>query len=102
MVSLARKTLLHEWRRFLPAILAVGFAAVLQLLQAALVLGIFAGAAVSVTASDGDVWVGYPGTQSVDQGRPIDADVASMLDMKPADRRGRTVLSARRRLARRP
>ncbi|NII11116.1 ABC transporter permease [Oleiagrimonas sp. C23AA] len=81
MVSLARKTLLYEWRRFLPAILAVGFATLLQLLQAALVLGIFGGAAVYVTGSDADIWIGYPGTQSVDQGRPIDADVASLLHM---------------------
>lgn len=83
MVSLARKTLIHEWRRFLPAILAVGFATLLQLLQAALVLGIFGGAAVYVTDSSADIWVGYPGTQAVDQGRPIDADVATLLDMNP-------------------
>ena len=41
MVALARKTLVHDWRRFLPAIIAVAFAGVLQLIQAALVLGIF-------------------------------------------------------------
>ena len=39
MVALARKTLVHDWRRFLPAIIAVAFAGVLQLIQAALVLG---------------------------------------------------------------
>ena len=83
MVSLARKTLLHEWRRFLPAMLAVSFVTLLQLLQAALVLGIFGGAAVYVSDSNADIWVGYPGTQSVDQGRPIDGDVASLLDMNP-------------------
>ncbi len=83
MVSLARKTLLHEWRRFLPAMLAVSFATLLQLLQAALVLGIFGGAAVYVSDSNADLWVGYPGTQSVDQGRPIDGDIASLLEMNP-------------------
>ncbi len=84
MVALARKTLVYEWRRFLPAILAVGFAGLLQLLQAGLVLGIFGSAAVYITGSDADVWVGYPGTQSVDQGRPISADVAALLHMNPA------------------
>ncbi len=85
-VSLARKTLVYEWRRFLPAVLAVGFATLLQLLQAALVLGIFGGAAVYVSQSDADLWVGYPGTQSVDQGRSIDPDVSALLNMHPAVR----------------
>jgi putative ABC transport system permease protein len=83
-VALARKTLIYEWRRFLPAMLAVGFAGLLQLLQAALVLGIFGGAAVYITGSDADLWVGYPGTQSVDQGRTISPDVAALLYMEPA------------------
>jgi putative ABC transport system permease protein len=83
VVALARKTLIYEWRRFLPAVLAVGFAGLLQLLQAALVLGIFGGAAVYITRSDADVWVGYPGTQSVDQGRAISPDVATLLHMNP-------------------
>ncbi len=86
MVALARKTLVYEWRRFLPAVLAVGFAGLLQLLQAALVLGIFGGAAVYITGSDADIWVGYPGTQSVDQGRSISPDVATLLHMDPAVR----------------
>ena len=83
MVALARKTLIHEWRRFLPAILAVGFAGLLQLLQAALVLGIFGSASVYITGSSADLWAGYPGTQSVNLGRPISEDVAMRLRMDP-------------------
>jgi putative ABC transport system permease protein len=83
MVALARKTLVHEWRRFLPAILAVGFASLLQLLQAALVLGIFGSASVYITGSSADLWAGYPGTQSVNLGRPIHEDVAMRLRMDP-------------------
>jgi putative ABC transport system permease protein len=83
MVALARKTLVHEWRRFLPAILAVGFASLLQLLQAALVLGIFGSASVYITGSSADLWAGYPGTQSVNLGRPINEDVAMRLRMDP-------------------
>lgn len=86
MVALARKTLVYEWRRFLPAILSVGFAGLLQLLQAALVLGIFGSASVYVTGSSADIWVGYPGTQSVNEGRPIDPDLVSLLWMDPAVR----------------
>ena len=83
MVALARKTLVYEWRRFLPAILAVGFASLLQLLQAALVLGIFGSASVYITGSSADLWAGYPGTQSVNLGRPIGEDVAMRLRMDP-------------------
>lgn len=87
MVALARKTLIHEWRRFLPAIVAIGFAGLLQLLQAALVLGIFGSASVYITGSSADLWVGYPGTQSVNLGRAIDPDVAMRLRMDPAVKR---------------
>lgn len=84
MIALARKTLVYEWRRFLPAILAVGFAGLLQLLQAALVLGIFSSASVYITKSDADLWIGYPGTQSVNLGRAIDSDLEMHLRMDPA------------------
>lgn len=84
MVALARKTLLHEWRRFLPAMLAVGFAGLLQLLQAALVLGIFGSASVYITGSNADLWIGYPGTQSVNLGRAIDPNIQARLLMDPA------------------
>ncbi len=87
MVALARKTLIYEWRRFLPAMLAVGFAGLLQLLQIALVLGIFGSTSLYITGSSADVWVGYPGTQSVGQGRSIDADVESRILMDPAVQR---------------
>jgi len=83
MVALARQTLIHEWRRFLPAIIAVGFAGLLQLLQTALVLGIFSSASLYITGSTADLWVGYPGTQSVNLGRPIDAGVEMRLRMDP-------------------
>ncbi len=71
MIPLARKTLVHEWRRFLPAMLAVAFSGLLLLMQAALVFGIFGSAATYISASDADLWIGYPGTQSIELGRPI-------------------------------
>jgi putative ABC transport system permease protein len=83
MIPLARKTLLHEWRRFLPAMLAVAFSGLLLLMQAALVLGIFGATAVYITASDADVWVGYPGTQSIELGRPIAPAARTALLMDP-------------------
>mgnify|MGYP006909077367 CR=1 FL=1 len=84
MVAVARKTLLYEWRRFLPAIVSVAFAGLLQLLQAALVMGIFGSASIYVTGSSADLWVGYPGTQSVNEGRDIDPNLEVLLWMEPA------------------
>ena len=84
MIALARKTLIHEWRRFVPAVFAVGFSCVLLSVQAALVLGIFGSAAVYVRASGADLWAGYPGTQSVNFGRAIGQDVNLRLAMDPA------------------
>ncbi|BEU97142.1 ABC transporter permease [Acidovorax sp. DW039] len=84
MIPLARKTLIYEWRRFVPAVFAVGFSGLLLVVQAALVLGIFGSAAVYVRASSADLWAGYPGTQSVNFGRSINPDVEMRLRMDPS------------------
>jgi putative ABC transport system permease protein len=83
MVPLARKTLVHEWRRFLPSALAVAFSGLLLLVQAALVFGIFNSAAVYIKKSGGDLWLGYPGTQSIELGRPIPYEAAIKTLMDP-------------------
>ncbi|HEV2607286.1 MAG TPA: FtsX-like permease family protein [Xanthomonadaceae bacterium] len=87
MVALARKTLIYEWRRFLPAAVAVAFSGLLLLMQAALMLGIFGSAAVYINQSGGDLWVGYPGTQSIELGRPIPRDTEMRLLMDSSVRR---------------
>ena len=79
MVALARKSLLHEWRRFLPACVAIGVAGILLLLQAALLRGIFGSASVCIRQSDADLWVGYPGTPTVELGRPVPERIAMRL-----------------------
>jgi putative ABC transport system permease protein len=82
-VALARKTLIYEWRRFLPAIMSVGFSGILIIVQGALLLGIVGTNALPVTQSRADLWVGFPGTQSADLGRGIDAGVAAELLVDP-------------------
>lgn len=84
IVPLARKTLLHEWRRFLPAVMAVAFSGLLLLVQAALVQGIFGSAAVYVNASHGELWVGHPNTPTVEQGRTLALDTEVWLRLDPA------------------
>ena len=87
MIPLARKTLLHEWRRFLPSALAVAFSGLLLLMQAALVFGIFGASAVYINTSNADLWAGYPGTQSIELGRPIPPRVQVELLGDPAVQR---------------
>lgn len=70
-MPLALKTLVHDWRRFAPAVIAVAFSGLLVLLQAALILGIFSLSSAYVSRSTADLWVGFPGVQSIDLGRPI-------------------------------
>jgi putative ABC transport system permease protein len=71
MTGIALKTLLFDLRRFAPAAVAVGFSGLLVLLQAGLILGVFSLASVYVTKSSADLWVGFPGVESIDLGRPI-------------------------------
>lgn len=83
MISLAQKTLIHDWRRFAGVSFSVGFAGLLIIIQLALVLGIFGSAAVYINQSSADIWVGYPGTQSVNYGRTISPEVGIKLRMQP-------------------
>ena len=82
-MMLATIWLQREWRNFVPAVLAVAFSCLMLALQAALVLGIFGSAAVYIHGSDADLWVGHPGTQSVNFGQPIGMNVESMLRVHP-------------------
>ena len=64
-------TIWYERQRFLPAILAVSFSAVLVAVQSGLVLGLLTMMSLPVDRARADVWVGYPGVRSVDLGRGI-------------------------------
>jgi putative ABC transport system permease protein len=70
-VSYSLTTIWFERQRFLPAILAVAFSAVLVAVQSGIVLGLLSMMSVPVDKATADVWVGYPGVRSVDLGRPI-------------------------------
>ncbi len=71
VMSYALTTLWYERQRFLPAVLAVAFSALLIALQCGLLLGLFSITSIPIDESDADVWVGYPKVTSVDLGRPI-------------------------------
>lgn len=84
LVSLARSSLLYEWRRYLAAILAVTFAGLLIVVQIALLLGLLGSVSAVIDQSSAPVWVGYRGTQSVDLGRGIPASTDLDARLHPA------------------
>jgi putative ABC transport system permease protein len=70
-VAYSLRTIWYERQRFLPAVLAVAFSAVLIAVQTGLTLGLLSMMSLPVDKSAADVWVGYPGVRSVDLGRVI-------------------------------
>jgi putative ABC transport system permease protein len=82
-VGYSLTTIWYERQRFLPAILAVAFSAVLVTVQAGLVLGLISMMSLPVDKASADVWVGYPGVRSVDLGRPIPERWVVRLDAQP-------------------
>ncbi len=67
----ALSTIWFERQRFLPAIMAVAFSAVLIAVQGGLVIGLLSMMSRPVDMASADLWIGYPGVQSVDLGRAI-------------------------------
>lgn len=84
MIPLARNTLIHEWRRYLPSLMSITFSGILLLVQSALVYGIFGASTVYITRSGADLWVGHSGTESFDLGRNIPADTEYRLLLNSA------------------
>src|SRR5262245_14387941 len=78
-MSYSLSTLWHERQRYLPAVLAVAFSAMLSTLQVGLLMGTFSIVSIPINHSSADVWVAYPGTASVDIGRPIPESWVSRL-----------------------
>jgi len=70
-MSYALTTLWHERQRYLTAILAVAFCALLGCVQFGLLLGLFSITSMPVDNSRADIWLGAPKVLGVDLGRPI-------------------------------
>jgi putative ABC transport system permease protein len=91
-MSYALTTLWHERQRYLPAILAIGFSALLIALQSGLLLGMFAFASIPVDHARADLWVGGPGVTSVDLGAPIRTSRIAALLVQPEVAQAETYL----------
>jgi putative ABC transport system permease protein len=68
MVSLARSTLIHDWRRYSAAIVAIAFAGVLMLVQTGTLLGVFRTITVVLEYSAAELWVSSPVAPAFDLG----------------------------------
>ena len=70
-MSYSLATIWYERSRFLPAILAVAFSALLIATQTGLLISLLSMMSLPVDKSAADIWVGFPDVKSVDLGRPM-------------------------------
>lgn len=77
--SLARASLVHDWRRYFPGVLAVGFSGLLMLIQLGLLMGMFGTVTVLIDRSSADLWLTAPDTPSVDLSREIPASAVEQV-----------------------
>jgi putative ABC transport system permease protein len=73
----------HDRQRYLPAMLAVMFSALLVSLQIGLLLGTFSMVSITIDNTSADVWVGQPGVVSVDVGEAVPERWRNRLDVLP-------------------
>lgn len=86
-VSLARRSLLYEWRRYLAGVLAVAFSGLLVIVQIALLFGLLHTVTAVVDFSKADLWVIEATTQSFDLPRDMPARFEMRLRGHPSVRR---------------
>jgi putative ABC transport system permease protein len=91
-MSYALAGLWHERNRYLPAVVAVAFSALLIVMQVGLLLGIFSEVAVPIDQSRADLWVGYPGVRTVDITLTVPAAWEARLAGRPEVERVETYL----------
>ena len=85
-MSYSLTTLWHERQRFLPAVMAVAFSALLLTLQTGMLVGTLAFVSVPVDHAAADVWVGSPDLDTVEAGQPIPWRWASRLNLPEVER----------------
>src|SRR6267154_2074102 len=82
-MSYALTTLWYERQRYLPAVLAVAFSALLIALQCGLLLGLFSITSIPIDHTRADIWVGAPAVLSVDVGRAIPESYLARVASEP-------------------
>ncbi len=82
-VSLARASLVHEWKRYITAVLAVAFSGLLVLVQLGLLLGMFGTVSTIVDQASADIWVVATQTESFDMAREVPRELEMRLRAHP-------------------
>jgi putative ABC transport system permease protein len=70
-MAYALEILWHERQRYLAAVLAVAFSALLISVEFGLLLGMVSFATLPIDHTQADIWVGGPAVESIDLGSPI-------------------------------
>jgi len=83
MISLARRSLIYDWKRYLAAVMALAFAALLMVVQIGLLLGMFGTVSVVLDRSAADLWVSAPNVNSFDLCRDFPARYEALLRCNP-------------------
>lgn len=86
MVSLARQSLIHEWKRFAAAILTLAFSGLLILIQIGLLFGQFEAFTLPINRSRADLWVTAANISSWDQSTIVAARAEGAFWAHPAVR----------------
>lgn len=86
MVSLARQSLIHEWKRFAAAVLTLAFSGLLILVQVGLLLGQLEAFTLPVARSRADLWVTAANIGSWDQSTIVAARAEGAFWVHPAIR----------------
>lgn len=82
-VSLARRSLVHDWKRHLAAVLAVAFSGLLVIVQLGLLLGMVGSFTAVVDQASADLWVVEGRTESFDLAREMPRRYEMKLRLHP-------------------
>jgi putative ABC transport system permease protein len=85
-MSYSLLTLWNERPRYLPAVMAVAFSALLLAMQTGLLWGSLAVVSIPVDHAPADIWVGSPDLDSVEVGQPIPQRWAARLSLPEVER----------------
>jgi len=83
MVSLARAGLLYEWRRYLAAVMALAFSALLIYIQTGLMLGFSLSMTAILNNSVADIWVSDKNLKTFEWSGGVDSQLEYYIRMNP-------------------
>ncbi|MBB3994607.1 putative ABC transport system permease protein [Sulfitobacter undariae] len=83
MLRVAWKSVRHDWRRYLPAVICVSVSGLLMIMQLALMLGAFRNVSAPLSMSSALLWAGPAEETSFDSGTSLQTPASSLLWLIP-------------------